>query len=72
MATVSFPFSVKYKGRWYAPYASISADDSDVDKLANLGAKVVTRSAEALEKASEKVATKSTARQAKTTPQKKR
>lgn len=40
MATVSFPFSVKYKGRWYAPSASFTADDSDLDKLTALGGKV--------------------------------
>ncbi len=71
MTIVSFPFAVKYKGRWYAPSTSISADDSDVDKLVALGAKVVARSANALEKASEKVEAKSSARQVKASTQKK-
>lgn len=52
MAVLSFPFAVKYKGRWYAPSDSISADDSDLDKLVALGAKVLTQKQEAPETAS--------------------
>lgn len=72
MTTVSFPFAVKYKGRWYAPSASISADDSDVDKLAPIGAKAVGKPAQALENAPTKSYAKPSTRQAKSSPQKKR
>jgi hypothetical protein len=49
MAVLSFPFAAKYKGRWYAPSASFTADDSDVDKLTAIGAKVLSQKQEAPE-----------------------
>lgn len=52
MATVSFPFSVKYKGRWYAPSASFTANDSDLDELTALGGKVSAQKPQEPEKAS--------------------
>lgn len=71
MAKVVFPFRVKYEGHFYAPRKAFEVAESEVDKLAAIGAKVVARSTQTLEKVPEKVAPKSTTRQTKSSAQKK-
>lgn len=71
MAKVVFPFHVIHGGRFYAPHKPFEVAESEVDELIARGAKVVGRSAEALEKASRQIVAKAMTRQTKSSSQKK-
>lgn len=67
MVKVSFPFSVKYGGKFHSPSEALEVADAEVDKLVALGAKVLGTSQEPSEKAQETSPPKSAAK----TPSKK-
>jgi alkanesulfonate monooxygenase SsuD/methylene tetrahydromethanopterin reductase-like flavin-dependent oxidoreductase (luciferase family) len=50
MAKVSFPFAVKYGGKFHTHHETLEVAEQEVDKLVALGAKVVGRSPETIKK----------------------
>lgn len=53
MAKVSFPFSVKYGGKFHSPSEALEVAETEVDKLVALGAKVLGMRHKPSEKAQE-------------------
>ena len=53
MVKVSFPFSVKYGGKFHSPSEALEVAENEVDKLVALGAKALGASQKSSEKAQE-------------------
>lgn len=49
MAKVAFPFSVKHGGRFHGSHEPFEVNDSELDKLVAMGAKILEKSPKALE-----------------------